>query len=68
MAQRIPPQAAHPVAAAPQTNELHILHPERELLLGGQQLTVLLPGILSSILRGISASPPPAITHASIPW
>lgn len=77
MAQRIPPQAAHPVAAAPQTNELHILHPERELLLGGQQLTVreygnvewlrLLPAaepLVASMAAALQADAPPTYEDA----
>ena len=33
----------------------------------GQALTVLQPGMLSSMLRGIMARPAPALTQASIP-
>ena len=34
----------------------------------GHTLTVVNPGMLSSMLRGISAKPAPALTQASMPW
>lgn len=76
MAQRIAPQAAHPTAA-PETNELHILHPERDLVLGGERVIVreygnvewlrLLPAaepLVASMAAALQADTPPTYEDA----